>query len=175
MAKLELKNKDCFDCFQYIPNESVDLIFTGLPYGVTKNKWDSELKLEKLWAEYEIMIKHNGAIVLFGQDKFSARLMLSNEKLHRYNIIWEKNTDYYRLGYQNYRLYDNLSVCEKYFENLEKMQKFMIDSLANQNVFISNYQYISNKRNSKRLKKSKYKLQAKYASKFKRKSWWNFR
>ena len=47
MAKLELKNKDCFDCFQYIPNESVDLIFTDLPYGVTKNKWDSELNLEK--------------------------------------------------------------------------------------------------------------------------------
>ena len=92
MAKLELKNKDCFDCFQYIPNESVDLIFTDLPYGVTKNKWDSELKLDKLWAEYERMIKHNGAIVLFGQDKFSARLMLSNEKLHRYNIIWEKTT-----------------------------------------------------------------------------------
>lgn len=29
---------------------------------------------------------------MFGQDKFSARLMLSNEKLHRYNIIWEKTT-----------------------------------------------------------------------------------
>lgn len=29
-------------------------------------------------------------IVLFGQDKFSAKLMLSNEKNHRYNIIWDK-------------------------------------------------------------------------------------
>ena len=69
MAKLELKNKDCFDCFQYIPNESVDLIFTDLPYGVTKNKWDSELNLDKLWVEYERMIKPNGVIILFGQDK----------------------------------------------------------------------------------------------------------
>ena len=92
MAKLELKNKDCFNCFQYIPNGSVDLIFTDLPYGVTKNKWDSELNLGQLWVEYERMIKPNGAIILFAQDKFSAKLMLSNEKLHRYNIIWEKTT-----------------------------------------------------------------------------------
>ena len=92
MAKLELRNKDCFDSFPYIPNESIDLIFTDLPYGVTKNKWDSELNLDKLWAEYERMIKPNGVIALFGQDKFSAKLMLSNEKLHRYNIIWEKTT-----------------------------------------------------------------------------------
>jgi site-specific DNA-methyltransferase (adenine-specific) len=60
--------------------------------GVTKNKWDSIIPLDKLWKQYERIIKSNGAIILFGQDKFSARLMMSNEKLHRYNLIWEKTT-----------------------------------------------------------------------------------
>ena len=68
----------------------IDLILCDLPYGVTKNKWDAMIPFEPLWESYERIIKPNGAIVLFGQDKFTARLMLSNEKLHRYNIIWKK-------------------------------------------------------------------------------------
>lgn len=81
---------DCLELMKNIPDKSVDLILADLPYGVTKNKWDSPLDLKLLWAEYERIIRDNGAIILFGQDKFSARLMLSNEKLHRYNIIWQK-------------------------------------------------------------------------------------
>ena len=79
------------------------------------------------------------------------------------------------MGWQNYMLYDNLNVCVNYFESIEKMQRFMIDSIAIENVFISNYQHLWNKRISKRIKKQRDKLQSKYASKFKRKSWWNFR
>jgi DNA modification methylase len=83
---------DCLDVMKLIDDASIDLILCDLPYGVTKNKWDSVIDLKMLWAEYERVIKTNGAIVLFGQDKFSAKLMLSNEKLHRYNLIWEKTT-----------------------------------------------------------------------------------
>ena len=90
-------------------------------------------------------------------------------------FYWEKNTDRNRMGWQNYMLYDNLNVCVNYFESIEKMQRFMINSLAIENVFISDYQLLLNKRNNKRMRKSRDKLQAKYASKFKRKSWWNFR
>ncbi len=93
MENLELNkiyHGDCLDLMYRIPDKSIDMIFADLPYGVTKNKWDSLLDLPKLWKQYERVIKDNGAIVLFGQDKFSAKLMLSNEKLHRYNLIWKK-------------------------------------------------------------------------------------
>lgn len=83
---------DCLEVMKLIDDATIDLIICDLPYGVTKNKWDSVIDLKMLWGEYERVIKTNGAIVLFGQDKFSARLMLSNEKLHRYNLIWEKTT-----------------------------------------------------------------------------------
>ena len=93
---MDLLNKiykgDCLNIMQGIPNESVDMIICDLPYGVTKNKWDSIIDLKLLWEQYERIIKKNGIIVLHGQDKFSARLMLSNEKLHKYNLIWEKTT-----------------------------------------------------------------------------------
>ncbi len=83
---------DCLELMPRICRESIDMILCDLPYGVTKNKWDSEVDLTKLWIEYERVIKPNGAIVLFGQDKFSARLMLSNDRLHRYNLVWDKGS-----------------------------------------------------------------------------------
>lgn len=75
-----------------IPSKSVDMILCDLPYGVTaKNKWDTIIPYEPLWTEYNRIIKDNGAIVLFGQGIFTAKTMLSNEKIHRYNMIWQKD------------------------------------------------------------------------------------
>lgn len=86
----QVYNVDCLVGMRDIPDESIDMIFCDLPYGVTKNKWDCMIPPEKLWEQYERIIKPNGVILLFGQDKFTATMMLSNKKLHRYNIIWKK-------------------------------------------------------------------------------------
>ena len=83
-------NVDCLIGMKDIPDETIDMILCDLPYGITKNKWDLMIDPTKLWQQYERIIKPNGAILLFGQDKFTAKMMLSNEKLHRYNIIWDK-------------------------------------------------------------------------------------
>ena len=74
-----------------IEDKSVDMILCDLPYGVTaKNKWDNVIPFDELWDAYKRIIKDNGAIVLFGQDKFTAQCMLSNKQWHRYNLIWKK-------------------------------------------------------------------------------------
>lgn len=87
----ELYQGDCLEIMKNIKNKSVDMILCDLPYGVTsKNKWDTIIPYEPLWKEYKRIIKDNGAIILFGQDKFTAKTMLSNEKMHRYNLIWNK-------------------------------------------------------------------------------------
>ena len=84
-------NIECIEGMTGITDKSVDMIFCDLPYGVTaKNKWDSVISCDKLWEQYERIIKDNGAILLFGQDKFTAQMMMSNLKLHRYNIVWKK-------------------------------------------------------------------------------------
>lgn len=85
-------NEDCFNVFNKIKSKSIDLIICDLPYGCTQNKWDSQLDLIELWKNYNRIIKDNGAIILFGQNSFSAKLILSNEKNFRYSIIWQKTT-----------------------------------------------------------------------------------
>lgn len=83
-------NGDCLEVMSQIDTGSIDMILCDLPYGATQNKWDVVISPNLLWQQYERIIKPNGAILLFGQDKFTATMMLSNPKLHRYNIIWDK-------------------------------------------------------------------------------------
>lgn len=87
---IKLLQGDCLELMKDIPDKSVDLILADLPYQTTKNKWDLMIPLEPLWKQYKRIIKDNGAIVLFGQGKFTAEMMLSEPKLHRYNLIWDK-------------------------------------------------------------------------------------
>ncbi|WP_431607397.1 DNA-methyltransferase [Peribacillus frigoritolerans] len=73
-----------------IPDKSIDMILCDLPYGTTRNKWDSIIPLEMLWEEYTRIIKDNGAIILTAQTPFDKVLGSSNLKLLRYEWIWEK-------------------------------------------------------------------------------------
>lgn len=88
----KIYNIDCIEGMKLIDDKSIDMIFTDLPYQKTQNSWDVMIPFEPMWEQFERIIKDSGAILLFGQDKFTAKLMLSNEKLHRYNIVWEKTT-----------------------------------------------------------------------------------
>lgn len=88
---IKLIQGNCLKVMQKIPDKSIDMILCDLPYGVTaKNKWDAIIPFKSLWEQYERIIKENGAIILFGQDKFTAECMLSNKKMHRYNLIWRE-------------------------------------------------------------------------------------
>lgn len=74
-----------------IPDKSINMILCDLPYGTTKCSWDSVIDLNKLWNQYERIIKDNGAIVLFSQAPFDKVLATSNIKLFKYEWIWEKS------------------------------------------------------------------------------------
>lgn len=73
-----------------LPDASIDMILCDLPYGITSNKWDVPLPLDKLWEEYKRIIKPNGVIALFGQGKFYVDLVNSNRKWFRYDLVWDK-------------------------------------------------------------------------------------
>lgn len=92
---LELILGDCIEEMQKLPENSIDLVVCDLPYeqlnkGNKSSQWDKMLPMDKLWKEYKRVVKDNGAIILFAQGMFTARLMLSNEKMWRYNLIWKK-------------------------------------------------------------------------------------
>ena len=88
----KIYNEDCLEGMKRIPDKSVDMILCDLPYGTTRNKWDSIIPLEPLWDQYERVIEDNGAIVLTAQTPFDKVLGVSNLKLLRYEWIWEKTT-----------------------------------------------------------------------------------
>ncbi|AII17191.1 putative cytosine-5 methyltransferase [Aureococcus anophagefferens virus] len=82
---------DCLFHMKNISDKSVDMILCDLPYGTTKNKWDSVIPFYDLWENYNRIIKDNGAIVLFGSQPFTTKLISSNMKDFRYCLVWEKN------------------------------------------------------------------------------------
>lgn len=57
---MELYNDDCLKIMPQITDKSIDMILCDLPYGVTHNKWDSVIPFDKLWDQYNRIIKDNG-------------------------------------------------------------------------------------------------------------------
>lgn len=86
----KILNGDCLDLMKDIPNKSIDMILCDLPYGTTACKWDNIIPFDKLWEQYERVIKDNGAIVLTASQPFTSKLVMSNLKLFRYEWIWKK-------------------------------------------------------------------------------------
>jgi len=106
---------DCLEVMKNIPPGSIDMILCDLPYGTTQNKWDSVINLEKLWAQYVRIIKTNGCIALTAQGLFTAKLILSNEKLFKYKIVWIKSkpTNFLNAKKQPLRKHEDICIFYK--------------------------------------------------------------
>ena len=89
-GKKEILLGDCLELMKDIPNGSIDMILCDLPYGVTKNKWDSVIDLESLWYQYKRIRKDNAPIILFAQTPFDKVLGVSNIDELKYEWIWDK-------------------------------------------------------------------------------------
>lgn len=91
MKDIELWNGDCLELMRQIPDKSTNMILCDLPYGTTENEWDSVIDLNKLWQEYNRIIKDDGCIALFAQCPFDKILAMSNILMLRYEYIWIKD------------------------------------------------------------------------------------
>lgn len=95
MSNIELIKGNCLIEMHKIPDKSIDMVLCDLSYEVLNKgnksaQWDRLLPFDRLWEQYERVIKDNGIIVLFAQGMFTARLMMSNPKWWRYNLVWDK-------------------------------------------------------------------------------------
>ena len=93
MSMMELINGECLEEMEKLINQGIkaDMILCDLPYGTTACKWDNIIPFEKLWRQYERIIKENGAIILFGTQPFTSDLIKSNIKRFKHELIWQKN------------------------------------------------------------------------------------
>jgi len=87
---IDLRLGDCLEVMKTIKDNSIDAIITDPPYGTTACKWDSVIDFELMWEQLNRIIKHNGAIVLFGSEPFSSALRMSNIKNYKYDWKWDK-------------------------------------------------------------------------------------
>jgi site-specific DNA-methyltransferase (adenine-specific) len=106
---------DCLSVMAEIPSGSIDMVLCDLPYGTTQNKWDSIIPLDELWKQYERIIKETGVIVLTSQGIFTAKLILSNEKMFKYKYIWVKSkpTNFLNAKKQPLRKHEDVCVFYK--------------------------------------------------------------
>jgi site-specific DNA-methyltransferase (adenine-specific) len=114
-GKKEILLGDCLELMKDIPNGSIDMILCDLPYGTTACKWDTIIPFDKLWEQYERIIKPNGAIVLTSSQPFTSALVMSNPKLFKYEWIWQKavGSNFAALKYQPMKEHENILVFGK--------------------------------------------------------------
>ena len=101
---MKLVNGDCLEAMKDIPDGSVDMILTDPPYGTMRNanldgwhdgktNWDTCINHEKMLEQCNRVLRTNGALVLFSQDPYTAKLMT---KTHgnlpfSYRMTWLKD------------------------------------------------------------------------------------
>lgn len=88
---MELYNDDCFNIFPKIADKTIDLFVLDLPYGQTSCKWDSCIDLKEMWIQIKRIMKSNAVILFYCTTKFGYKLIQSNEKWFRYDLIWKKS------------------------------------------------------------------------------------
>ena len=106
---------DCLEVMRDIPDKYVSCILCDLPFGTTKNKWDTIIPFEPLWEQYNRIIKDDGAIVLFSQQPFTSMLVMSNPKMFKYEWIWEKEngTGFLNANHAPLKIHENILVFGK--------------------------------------------------------------
>jgi len=90
-SSIWLMQGDCLERMKEIPDSSVDLILCDPPYQVTTIAWDKALPFDKLWEEYNRILKPTGTVLLFAVGIFTAKVILSNEKWYKQTLVWDKN------------------------------------------------------------------------------------
>ena len=112
---IKLENAECIEFMSTLEDKSVDMILCDLPYGTTACKWDNVIPFDKLWEQYNRIVKDDGAIVLFGSQPFTSALVMSNPKMFKYEWIWEKavGSNFATVKYQPLKEHENVLVFSR--------------------------------------------------------------
>lgn len=115
MSKVKLMHGDCLELMKKIPDNSVHLCLTDLPYGTTTSKacpWDVPIDLDVMWTQYKRIGVENCAYIFTASQPFTTDLVNSNRKWFSYEIIWEKErpTNIFTMKKQIAKVHENILV-----------------------------------------------------------------
>ena len=107
-----MRRGDCLEILPTLPDESIDLVLADPPYGVTRNAWDCQIDLQRLWPELLRVAKPNAAIILCAAPPFDKKLAVSNITMYRYDWVWHKGnaTGHLNAKHQPMRAHEYLLV-----------------------------------------------------------------
>jgi len=146
---LKLILGDCLERMRELPDASVDAVITDPPYyrimmadwkGV-KHEWDTQWSsfeeylvwLEKVIIEVKRVLKENGSLYIFADDKRSAAVRLRIERLDLCllnEIIWVKRNNMTRKGWNNYRCFAPITERILFFGRAESEYELTCDGLV---------------------------------------------
>ena len=88
-----LLNGDCLELMKDLDDNSVDLIFTDLPYGQVSCEWDVKIDFKQMWEEFMRIKKERTPIFFCCSTKFGVEIINSAPKKcpFRYDIVWVKS------------------------------------------------------------------------------------
>lgn len=158
MQNTQLFYGDCLDLMKDIPDGSIDMILCDLPYGTMKGaaldgwanqttEWDEVINTEKLFAEYERILRMNGVAVLFSQEPYTSHLRTFKSENFNflYPMIWKK--DHFANALLSKKApvsyFEDLNVFAKKYDkqNLHPLRKYFFNVL--QFVGASSCKYVN--------------------------------
>lgn len=114
-STIKILNADCLQLLPRFPSASVDLVLADLPYGQTQNEWDKIIPINSMFAELHRVAKDTAAIILMAAQPFASKLITSNEKYFRHDLIWRKNkpTGFLNANRQPLRIHEHILIFYK--------------------------------------------------------------
>lgn len=103
---------DCIDMMTGLQSSSIDMVLSDVPYGQTQNAWDKPIPFEPMWEQLLRVAKPSAAIVLMAAQPFASKLVCSNLRDFRYDLIWKKNkaTGFLNAKKQPLRIHEHAMV-----------------------------------------------------------------
>ena len=97
---------DCLEGMKQIPDGTIDAVICDLPYGTMKGivnapgwencscEWDEIIPTDKLFEQYERVVRRGGTIVLFSMEPYTSHLRTFKAKNidFCYPMIWRKDS-----------------------------------------------------------------------------------
>ena len=109
---ITLYNGNCLVEMEKIKDKSVDCIFADLPYGLTKNTWDIPIDINKLWEQFNRIIKERGVVIFTAVEPFTSKIISSQMNMFKYDIIWKKTIPSGQLNVKNrpLKIHENILI-----------------------------------------------------------------
>lgn len=112
---IKLIKGDCLELMKDIPDNSVNLICVDLPFGTTECNWDKHIDSDKMWEQFNRVLSIDGNVALFASQPFVTKLINSNPKMFRYEIIWVKSrpTGFANANHRPMKKHENILIFTK--------------------------------------------------------------